>query len=167
VLSLCDDSWFIHPSQRAAGEAAVRDAMAAAKAADALQDALEQQQRAGRRPAEAAVAAAAAMRARAAANWLRPAMVDGARVRRLAAVEPALLWLLAEVEGSADPDVTLLKWALHPELGPRLATGAAAGAGASSSSDWLQRLAPLPELVRDVYTRARVADVLSQGFMSG
>lgn len=78
-------------------------------------------------------------------------MIDTERIQQLACLDAAKLWFLAEMEAAEDPQSTVYKWALHPEIGPTL-----------KGRDWLLTTFGLQEPMRSVYNRLRTMSLMSQ-----
>lgn len=77
-------------------------------------------------------------------------MIDRDRVLLMACLDTTLVWFLAEMEAAPEPKRVVMKWALHPSIGPKL-----------KGKNWLQRF-DLQEPLLSVYNRLRVANYLSQ-----
>ena len=118
------DDWFLRPAQRETALAAAE--AAAAKASSSSSSSIS-----------SALSAA-----------LLP-FVDEERRQSLAALDADTLWFLAELEASGYSGDVLLKWSLHPGVGPKLTTGR-----------WLDGLS-LPQQLRELYEQAAVP-----GFMA-
>lgn len=145
VLAAVEDDWFIKPHMRqqafrAAQAAAAAAAVSAAAAAEAGSSGSNSSSRGGGLPVEPPSAA----------FGLQPEMIDTDRLQQMACLDGTLLWFLAEMEAAADPMQVVLKWALHPEIGPKL-----------KGQSWLQRL-DLQEPVLSVYNRIRAMNYMAQ-----
>lgn len=143
VLAGLDDDWFIRPDMRA--EAVMAAQMAAAAAAEA--GGVAQSSRAGSSSSGTVPAAAEAP---ASAFGLRPEMIDTGRIQQMACLHTTLLWFFAEMEAAPEPQSVVMKWALHPNIGPKL-----------KGRDWFSAL-DLQEPLLSVYNRVRALDYLAR-----
>ncbi|KAF8071299.1 hypothetical protein HT031_001382 [Scenedesmus sp. PABB004] len=133
VANLQGDDWFIAAERRDAALAAAEAAAAAFQARGAPEPGP------GRGPASVGAAVSAA---------LLP-FIDEGKIAALAALNADLLYFLAELEASGHAEDTVLRWSLHPRLGPRLLSGELLDAGA------------LPPELAELYAEASVP-----GFMA-
>jgi hypothetical protein len=146
VLSALDDDWFIKPHKRqqallGAQSAAAAAAVAAAAAAEAGLPAA---------PPLSPSTAAAGFESPGSAFGLRPEMIDTDRIEQMAVLDSTLVWFLAEMEASPEPRQVVLKWALHPTIGPKLKGNA-----------WLEKLG-LQQPLAGVYSRLRALEYAAQ-----
>jgi hypothetical protein len=77
-------------------------------------------------------------------------MVDTDRIQQMAVLDGTLLRFLAEIEAADDPQQVVLKWRLHPQIGPKL-----------QGRSWLQKL-DLQEPLLGVYNRIRALSYVAR-----
>jgi hypothetical protein len=77
-------------------------------------------------------------------------MIDMDRIIQMAMLDSTLVWFLAEMEASPEPRQVVLKWALHPTVGPKLKGHA-----------WLEKLG-LQQPLAGVYSRLRALEYAAQ-----
>ena len=82
--------------------------------------------------------------------WLKPsegttASLDEERIEALSAADPIQLRFLGELLGSGYSEAVIVKWSMHPVLGPKLRSG-----------EWLPSEAEgLPDIVKQAMAEAR------------
>jgi hypothetical protein len=143
VLAGLDDDWFIRPDMRAEAVRAAQTAASAASASAAAGGGIDSSSSSG-------PPAAAAAEAPTYAFGLRPEMIDTGRIQQMACLDTTLLWFFAEMEAAPEPDSVVMKWALHPSIGPKL-----------KDRDWFRAL-ELQEPLLSVYNRVRALEYLAR-----
>lgn len=146
VLEALDEDWFIKPHMRQQAFASAQ--AAAAAAAVAAVAAAEQQQ--DTPSSSSSSSSRLPVQPPGSAFGLKPAMMNHGRIEQMACLDGTLLWFLAEMEAAPEPKQVVMKWALHPVIGPKL-----------KGKSWLQRL-DLQEPLLSVYNRIRALNYMSQ-----
>jgi hypothetical protein len=141
VLAGLDDDWFIRPDMRAEAVLAAQTAAATA-AEDAAQPSRVSSSSSSTSPAAAAAPASA--------FGLRPEMIDTAQIQQMACLDTNLLWFFAEMEAATEPQSVVMKWSLHPSIGPKL-----------KGRDWFRAM-DLQEPLLSVYNRVRALEYLAR-----
>jgi hypothetical protein len=143
VLAALDEDWFIKPHMRQQAYAGAQAAAAAAAVAAAA--AAEQQQ-----DSSPSSSSGVPVQPPGSAFGLRPELIDHARITQMACLDATLLWFLAEMEAAPEPKQVVMKWALHPVIGPKL-----------KGKSWLHQF-DLQEPLLSVYNRIRALSYISQ-----